>query len=89
LGDDVDGFVATDAIGSPSVPRISMTLTRILSASLVVLLVSSEAKKEKVLAGLQGPDPMNPVSYLLAANHPIVIEWPDGSTETIQGGGTQ
>ena len=87
LGDDVDGFVATDAIGSPSVPRIS--LTRILSASLVVLLVSSEAKKEKVLAGLQGPDPMNPVSYLLAANHPIVIEWPDGSTETIQGGGTQ
>jgi hypothetical protein len=56
---------------------------------LVVLLVSSEAKKEKVLAGLRGLDPMNPVSYLLAANHPIVIEWPDGSTETIQGGVAQ
>jgi len=89
LGDDVDGFVATDAVGSPSVPRISMTLTRILSAPLVVLLVSSEAKKEKVLAGLRGLDPMNPVSYLLVANHPIVIEWPDGSTETIQGGVAQ
>ena len=86
LGDDVDGFVATDPVGSPSVPRISMTLTRILSASLVVLLVSSEAKKEKVLAGFQGLDSMNPVSYLLAANHPIVVEWPDGSTEIIQGG---
>lgn len=89
LGDDVDGYVATDAVGSPSVPRISMTLTRILSAPLVVLLVSSEAKKEKVLAGFQGFDPMNPVSYLLAANHPIVVEWPDGSLETIQGGVTQ
>ena len=89
LGDDLDGFVATDAVGSPSVSRISMTLTRILSASLVVLLVSSEAKKERVLSGRRGPDPMNPVSYLLAANHPVVIEWPDGFTETIQGGVTQ
>ena len=49
----------------------------------------TKAKKEKVLVGLRRLDPMNPVSYLLAANHPIVIEWPDGSTETIQGGVAQ
>jgi len=86
LGDGVIGFVATPAIGSPSVPRISMTLSQILSAELVILLVSSDAKKEKVMDGLESTNPLNPVSYLLASDHPILVAWPDGSMVTIQNG---
>ena len=48
LADGQRGFVATSAIGCPSVPRISMTLNQIMSARLVVLLVSSDAKKDKI-----------------------------------------
>ena len=86
LADTLDGFVATEAVGSPTVPRISMTLTRILSAELVVLLVSSEEKKDKVMNGLIAMNPMNPVSYLLASDHPVVVAWPDGEIVTIQRG---
>ena len=63
LDDGKLGFVATSAIGSPAVPRISMTLKHILSAQLVVLLVSSEAKEAKVMAGLRLIDAMNFISY--------------------------
>jgi 6-phosphogluconolactonase len=86
LDDGFIGFVATAAIGSPSVPRISMTLSQILSAELVILLVSSDAKKEKVMDGLESTNPLNPVSYLLASDHPILIAWPDGSMVTVQNG---
>ena len=63
-----------------------MTLTRILSAELVVLLVSSEEKKDKVMNGLIAMNPMNPVSYLLVSDHPVVVAWPDGEIVTIQRG---
>ena len=89
LADLTDGFVATGPIGSPSVPRISMTLQRILSAPLVVLLVSSDAKQEKVMAGLKAVDPMNPVSYLLASDHLLSIVWPDQSVTTLRKGVVQ
>ncbi|NBS12823.1 MAG: 6-phosphogluconolactonase [Gammaproteobacteria bacterium] len=89
LDDTFDGFVATDSVGSPMVPRISMTLTRILSAQLVILLVSSEEKKDRVMTGLQRLDPMNPVSYLLQANHPLWVEWPDGTANLMQQGAVQ
>ena len=81
-----DGFVATETIGSPSVPRISMTLSQILSAPLVLLLVSSEAKRERVMAGLKKQDPLNPVSYLLQSDHRVVIEWPNGIVVTVKNG---
>ena len=80
------GFVATETSGSPCVPRISMTLSQILSAPLVVLLVSSEAKRERVLVGLKKQDPLNPVSYLLQSDHRVVIEWPNGSVVTAKNG---
>lgn len=86
LADDQLGFVATSAVGSPSVPRISMTLTQILSAEVVVLLVSSQEKESKVMAGLRAIDPMNPISYLVGADHPIIVCWPDGALTTIQKG---
>ncbi|MEK9670235.1 MAG: 6-phosphogluconolactonase [Gammaproteobacteria bacterium] len=86
LADGRLGFVATSAIGSPSVPRISMTLSQILSAQLVVLLVSSDAKKDKVIDGLGSVDSMNPVSYLLASDHPILVVWPDGEMVTLHNG---
>ena len=86
LDDGQAGFVATSAIGSPAVPRISMTLKHILSAQLVVLLVSSEAKEAKVMAGLRSIDAMNPISYLLASDDPIIVEWPDRTLTTIQRG---
>jgi 6-phosphogluconolactonase len=86
LADGRLGFVATSAIGSPSVPRISMTLSQILSAQLVVLLVSSDAKKDKVIGGLGSVDSMNPVSYLLASDHPILVVWPDGEMVTLHNG---
>ena len=86
LADGQLGFVATSAIGSPSVPRISRTLSQILSAQLVVLLVSSDAKKDKVLDGLKSVDSMNPVSYLLASDHPILVVWPDGDMVTLRNG---
>ena len=86
LADGRLGFVATSAIGSPSVPRISMTLSQILSAQLVVLLVSSDAKKDKVIDGLGSIDSMNPVSYLLASDHPILVVWPDGEMVTLHNG---
>ena len=86
LADGQRGFVATGAVGSPSVPRISMTLGQILSAQLVVLLVSSDAKKDKVLDGLKSVDSMNPVSYLLASDHPILVVWPDGDIVTLRNG---
>ena len=86
LDDGKSGFVATSAIGSPTVPRISMTLKHILSAQLVVLLVSSEAKEAKVMAGLRSIDAKNPISYLLASDDPIIVEWPDRTLTTIQRG---
>lgn len=86
LADGQRGFVATSAIGSPSVPRISMTLNQIMSARLVVLLVSSVAKKDKVTDGLAAVNPMNPVSYLLASDHPILVVWPDGEVVRVQNG---
>jgi 6-phosphogluconolactonase len=86
LADGQRGFVATSAIGSPSVPRISMTLNQIMSARLVVLLVSSDAKKDKVVDGLAAVNPMNPVSYLLASDHPILVIWPDGEMVTVHNG---
>ena len=86
LEDGQAGFVATSAIGSPAVPRISMTLNHILSAQLVVLLVSSEAKEAKVMAALRSIDAMNPISYLLASDDPIIVEWPDRTLTTIQRG---
>jgi 6-phosphogluconolactonase len=86
LADGQRGFVATSAIGSPSVPRISMTLGQILSAQLVVLLVSSNAKKDKVMLGLDAVDSMNPVSYLVASDHPILVEWPGGDMVTVHNG---
>ena len=86
LDDGKAGFVATSAIGSPAVPRISMTLNHILSAQLVVLLVSSEAKEAKVMAGLRSIDAMNPISYLLGSDDPIIVEWPDRTLTTIQRG---
>jgi 6-phosphogluconolactonase len=86
LADGRLGFVATRAIGSPLVPRISMTLSQILSAQLVVLLVSSDAKKDKVIDGLGSVDSMNPVSYLLASDHPILVVWPDGEMVTLHNG---
>jgi 6-phosphogluconolactonase len=86
LADGQRGFVATSAVGSPSVPRISMTLGQILSAQLVILLVSSDAKKDKVMQGLDAVDSINPVSYLLASDHPILVVWPDGDWVTIQNG---
>ena len=86
LDDGQAGFVATSAIGSPAMPRISMTLKHILSAQLVVLLVSSEAKEAKVMAGLRSIDAMNPISYLLASDDPIIVEWPDRTLTTIQRG---
>ncbi|MEC8307808.1 MAG: 6-phosphogluconolactonase [Pseudomonadota bacterium] len=89
LADLTDGFVATGPIGSPSVPRISMTLQRILSAPLVVLLVSSDAKQEKVMAGLKAVDPLNPVSYLLASDHLLSVVWPDQSVTTLRKGVVQ
>jgi 6-phosphogluconolactonase/glucosamine-6-phosphate isomerase/deaminase len=63
-----------------------MTLGQILSAQLVVLLVSSDAKKDKVLDGLKSVDSMNPVSYLLASDHPILVVWPDGDMVTLRNG---
>ena len=86
LDDGHAGFVATSAIGSPTVPRISMTLKHILSAQLVVLLVSSKAKEAKVMAGLRSIDAKNPISYLLASDDPIIVEWPDRTLTTIQRG---
>lgn len=86
LDDGRAGFVATSAVGSPAVPRISMTLKQILSAQLVVLLVSSEAKEAKLMAGLRSIDAMNPISYLLASDDPIIVEWPDRTLTTIQRG---
>ena len=86
LDDGQAGFVATSAIGSPAVPRISMTLKHVLSAHLVVLLVSSEAKEAKVMAGLRSIDAMNPISFLLASDNPIIVEWPDRTLTTIQRG---
>jgi 6-phosphogluconolactonase len=86
LDDGRLGFVATRAVGSPSVPRISMTLNQITSAQLVVLLVSSDAKKDKVMQGLDAVDSMNPVSYLLASDHPILVVWPDGDMVTLRNG---
>mgnify|MGYP003334242844 FL=1 len=86
LADGRLGFVATRAVGSPSVPRISMTLGQILSAQLVVLLVSSDAKKDKVMDGLKSVDSMNPVGYLLASDHPILVVWPGGDMVTVHNG---
>lgn len=86
LDDGRTGFVATSAIGSPSVPRISMTLNQIVSAELIVLLVSSVAKKDKVMDGLESVSPMNPVSYLFASSHPILVVWPDGEIVTVRDG---
>jgi len=86
LDDGQVGFVATSASGEPAVPRISMTLKHILSAQLVVLLVSSEAKKAKVMAGLRLIDAMNPISYLLASDDPIIVEWPDRTLTMIKQG---
>ena len=86
LDDGQAGFVATSAIGSPAVPRISMTLKHILSAQLVVLLVSSDTKEAKVMAGLRSIDAMNPISYLLASGDPIIVEWPDRTLTSIQRG---
>jgi 6-phosphogluconolactonase len=86
LDDGQVAFVATSADGEPAVPRISMTLKHILSAQLVVLLVSSEAKEAKVMAGLRSIDAMNPISYLLASDNPIIVEWPDRTLTMIQRG---
>ncbi len=85
----LDPFVGTRPIGSPCVRRLSMTLSTLLSASLVVLLVSSEAKRAKVNLGLTTIDPRNPISYLLASEHPIWVEWPDQSMSLIQQGVVQ
>jgi 6-phosphogluconolactonase/glucosamine-6-phosphate isomerase/deaminase len=63
-----------------------MTLKHIQSAQLVVLLVSSEAKEAKVMTGLRSIDAMNPISYLLASDDPIIVEWPDRTLTTIQRG---
>jgi 6-phosphogluconolactonase len=63
-----------------------MTLSQILSAQLVILLVSSDAKKDKVMQGLDAVDSMNPVSYLLASDHPILVVWPDGDMVTLRNG---
>lgn len=86
LDDGQANFVATSASGAPAVPRISMTLKHILSAQLVVLLVSSEAKEAKVMAGLRSIDAMNPISYLLGSDDPIIVEWPDRTLTMIQRG---
>jgi 6-phosphogluconolactonase len=86
LDDERLGFVATSAVGSPSVPRISMTLNQIMSAQLVVLLVSSDAKKDKVVDGLGAVNPMNPVSYLLALDDSILVVWPNGAMAKVQNG---
>ena len=63
-----------------------MTLNQIMSARLVVLLVSSDAKKDKVMDGLKSVDSMNPVSYLLASDHPILVVWPGGDMVTVHNG---
>ena len=89
LADLTDRFVATGPTGSPSVPRISMTLQRILSAPMVILLVSSDAKQKKVMAGLKAFDPMNPVSYLVASDHLLSVVWPDQSITTMRKGVVQ
>jgi len=89
LIDDDHGYVSTPPLGSPCVPRISMTLPKVLSASLVVLLVSSEQKRAKVLEGMTHRDPQNPVSYLLGAPHPVWVEWPDQTVSLIEQGGIQ
>lgn len=78
LDDDESHYVLTEAVGNPAVPRISMALNRILSAKTLVLLVSSETKRERVLAGMDRLDPHNPVSYLIQRAPCLWIEWPDG-----------
>jgi len=35
---------------------------------------------------LELTNPLNPVSYLLASDHPILVAWPDGSIVTVQNG---
>lgn len=89
LADDRLGYVATEAVGSPKLPRISMTCTHILTAPTVLLLVSSEEKRQKVRLALEGQDPLNPVSYLLSAPHPIHIVWPNGTVATALQGAFQ
>lgn len=71
------GYVATPPIGLPKVSRITMTRAQILSASMVLLLVSTEEKMRKVHLGLKREDPMNPISYLLHTSHPIHIVLPN------------
>ena len=44
------------------------------------------AKKDKVMDGLESVSPMNPVSYLLASSHPILVVWPDGEIVTVRDG---
>ena len=48
--------------------------------------MSSEAKKAKVMAGLRLIDAMNPISYLLASDDPIIVEWPDRTLTMIKQG---
>lgn len=86
LTDGLDGFVSTPPVGSPEVERISMSLNQILSATLVILLVSSDDKRARVTAGLNGLNPQNPISYLLASDRPIYVSWPDDSMHVVQKG---
>lgn len=89
LADGRLGYVATEAVGSPKLPRISMTCAHILTASTVLLLVSSEEKRQKVRLALEGIDPFNPISYLLTKSHLIHIVWPDGTMATALQGALQ
>ncbi len=58
----------------PYVPRITLTLPAVLNASLVVILISGNAKKQVVEAALAGAD--TPVRAVLAqAKTPVRILW--------------
>ena len=35
---------------------------------------------------LESVSPMNPVSYLFASSHPILVVWPDGEIVTVRDG---
>lgn len=82
-----EAFFATPALGTPCVPRISMTWRMLSDAAHLVLLVSTEAKADLLHRLRRGSvHPRYPLSVLLHAGRTLWVQWPNGDVECLESG---
>ena len=80
-----EAFFATPALGTPCVPRISMTWRMLSAAAHLVLLVSTETKANLLHRLRRGSvQPSCPLSVPLHAGRALWVQCPNGDVECLE-----